>query len=384
MTNERRETEVQPRKVIFFAGSSMEQHSNVPVQRALQEAGLADEFISYPSLASSEITWAHRFEDMAEDLKQVMTGNERATIIVYSLGASEFIVALLRMLEDRQKKIRNHEEKYEPLDLSNLEIILRSPTGLIQKWSDNLRQIKQGAELIQSSMTGPVNDLEHVLTFLPVVEGNSLSEKQAALQNIMDAFVVAYPQYSALGRSGANNTVESLRQILQLGKSPDHLDEPKFLPLKDKLREIDAQLVVAAKGVEQNPLRFRQLLKRRADILRKEKALDQLFHNDEGALIGEEWQPKKLEKSIVAGMLGMLRVIGRTVCPGNQEVYRWLESVGAQIRFMIPDQEVFTPLEVMQEFFDLQPEKTVHTPGSHITMSNRMSEFVAAFKRLRG
>ncbi len=95
-------------------------------------------------------------------------------------------------------------------------------------------------------------------------------------------------------------------------------------------------------------------------------------------LTGEDWKKKTIETQAQA-LLGLPRVLFNSFFGfGNKEVYRWLKSKGMRISLVIPDNEVFTPVETLGEFFSLDDndggnrvkvDKAVLEAGTHPSMT---------------
>ncbi len=353
--------------------------SNFPISqewlRTTQQQDSPDTAIFYPSI-TTETFWANRFDTMAKDIEEAISGGENVTIVIYSLGAAEFIQAFMHFLDQRQKKNRENNTPFEPLDLSHINLVLRSPAGLVKTLSDQWRQVRRGYDLIKNSLGGPLVELEHVLTFAPNVADGT--DKQTILAIVVQAFNQAYPEFSTAAQHP--DKVDRLENIpLQVG--PDHLDDEPFQALRTpELQQLDQDLIQAAQNVSADSQGFRDALTARTKYFKKHKALDKFFHNQDGVLMEEK--PEKRPQSLVAGVLGLFRVIGRAVSPGNHEVYKWFESRGMKITALIPEHDLFVKLEDIEQFFSLTSEDFFTPASTHNTLTNRPNEFVEALKQL--
>jgi hypothetical protein len=380
--------QAQARKLIFFSGNTMKETSNEPIKqewlRATQQADSKDAAIFYPSI-TTEPLWADRFDTMAADIEAAITNKQEVTIVIYSLGAAEFMAAFMHFLDKRQQKRRENRDPFVPLDFSHIDLVLRSPAGLVKNVTDEWRQANRLVDLLKNSVGGPLVQLENLLTFHPLTEGG-----QADLATIIAAFNLAYPEFSLAQQHP--ETTEKLDTIpLQTG--PNHLEDAPFADLKtDTLRQLDQKVLAAARNVQADPEAFRKALTERTQYLAQHKQkvdgplpltpMDQFFHNRDGVLTGEQWKPTELRHNLVAGLLGMKRVFGRTVCRGNHEVYKWFESRGMKITVVIPEHDRFVSLDDIQQFFDLTPEDILTPASTHNTLTNRPSEFVATLLKI--
>lgn len=89
-------------------------------------------------------------------------------------------------------------------------------------------------------------------------------------------------------------------------------------------------------------------------------------------------------------LLGLGRVLARSFFGyGNVEIFRWLKSRGIRISVLAPDAEVFSGIETLAEFFDLDDsggshrakvDQVLSEPGTHISMSGNTSALAEALR----
>lgn len=299
----------------------------------------------------------------------------------------EFCTALLSILDEREKDRRTKNLPFEPLDLSKLHLILRSPAGLIQNLTDCWRQVCQIKELLTSMNKPSYSQMETIMNFPPVAQGESfLAEAWRALH-------VLYPEASH--QKYFNEKYSGIVHAHQLEASSSltrpFLDNPRFATIQKDIASTDQKLWEELQNKPWNEHNLRSLFETRHKILEKAHALSQVLNNTERLLTGDAWEKKHVELS-GAAFLALPRLLKQTFFGfGNKEIYRWLRSRGAKISLLAPDAEVFAPLQTLEEFFGLEDKKAPGTvtvdniviePGTHISMTGNTSNLANALKAL--
>lgn len=395
-------------KVIMYGGNSMEQVSHVPFRRKMMEmfsGADSQDVVTHTSIMSSEIFKTNRFAEMIGPLEEAIEGNRETTIIIYSLGASEFLSSLLRYLDKRQKRNKDQGE-FTPLDLSNITLVLRSPAGLVNKTVDNIRQTRQMIDLFSTLARSSFSHLENLLTFPPVM----LEDEESA--TIFEALKIVYPNLAANPQIG--ELVEPDAIIAAINTKEQNFMEKQWSDeVYTYIQAVDvdlldlAQQIIAAEQDDIFPVseilkqEFINKLEDRQKTIKDllDLDLDAVFKNKQGILAGETWKKEDIEISKIFGIPNFLIGIGnlfailrRAMIPGNMEIYRWLQSKGVEINLIIPESEVFAPFDTMAAFFaiggndtqpgKIKPDSVQVTAGTHISLTNRIDEFAQALQRI--
>lgn len=226
---------------IFFAGSSMEQHSVQPVEKMLTElaGGEKENVTAFTSVLSSEVTKKQRIKEMAQAIEDAFTGKQETTIILYSLGAMEFATALLEMLKTREQKRQKNGEPFQPFELSHIKLVLRSPAGLVRNISDSWRQAREFVGLALSTVTGPHTILETTLNFPP-----KTSEGALFLEKAYQALLEVFPQVERRSLFRKKVTGRSFAQGILQQQIPgsDHLQDKRFGTIQAEVQKIDSKI----------------------------------------------------------------------------------------------------------------------------------------------
>lgn len=341
--------------VLFFAGSNMEQHSNKPVGEMFQEFFSTEknqdvDMTTFTSILSSEAMMSNRLSEMAAKIEEAMESGRDTTIMVYSLGASEFCTALLQMLGEREKKRKAEGRPFEPLNLDKIHLIIRSPAGMVRNLSDSWRQLRQFGEMLKSILTpGPHQQMDTLINFPPQHNGQRfLDQAWAALPQMFpnERKVAAFQELYG----GSQNSAELKASN---DRPQDFIQDKRFDGIRDSLQAVDDEFFAALQKEPKDLAELRAILAKRHKILQGVNAVGQVLDNKDNLLTGEDWKKKAIETQAQA-LLGLPRVLFNSFFGfGNTEVYRWLKSKGMRISLVVPDNEVFTPVDTLSEFFSL-------------------------------
>lgn len=363
---------------IFFGGMSMEAHSNVPVMEAMfkllaEKYGKGPELLAFASMLSSEAGRPNRFEDMAKQLSAALESGRPTYIFMYSLGAAEFLKALLLA--------HKNNPDLKTLKLDNLKLIVRSPAGAVENIRDSARQMRQFMDLMWTNVGSKrFAQLEHLLTFPPKDQ-----EGKSGLPKAMDALREAWPDLFPQNDIKEEDTIP-----VSPTEGRDFRAEPAFQfkrPVHEReLARLDRKLIALSETKPLDKAALQDVLEQRTGLLQREGVLSRLLGNKDFALTGRSWeQPKRFAPLALLGFFPLARraFFGYD----NQKILNNLQKMGASVDYIVPECEVFTTLTEIENIVGKNEDETekpsiILTPDSHITLTNRTTELAGALSRI--